>query len=90
MLHAYGNRGVSFERHLARNKLVQKNAERIDICSGSSLLSLEAFGRHISRGAIHFAGSRYRGGCQVDRIEAAIKKMRDTKIDKIDSSLLIE
>ena len=90
MLHSYGNGSISFERNLTRNELVQQNAECIDVCGRAGLLSLKTFRSHICRSSIYFAGGSYHGGGLVDCIAAAIKKMRDTKIDKIDLSLLIE
>ncbi len=90
MLHSQGNGSISFERNLACNELVQQNAERIDIRGRPGLLSLEAFRSHISWSSIYFASGRYRGRCLIDGVEAAIKKVRDTKIDKIGSALFIE
>jgi hypothetical protein len=51
ILHDFAGRRLAFAARLARKHLVQNQAERVDIASGSNIAARPLFGRHVRRRA---------------------------------------
>jgi len=90
VFHAYGKGVIGTEGDLAGDELVKQDAEGVDVGCRFGRFAFEAFRSHVGRRPVHSTGGRQVRRRFIERVEAAVEKMYDAKIDKINAAPRID
>jgi len=90
MFHAHGKGIIGTEGDLAGDELVKQDAEGVDVSCWFGQVPLEALGGHIGRRPVHSTGGSQTCRRFIERVEAAVEKMYDAKIDEVNAATSID